>query len=247
MAQDELGHARSTYPVLASSASQREDDGPRRGRALALLDARAAGLGRRSSPPTSCVDGVLTTFVAACARQLVRAARPARAQDPPGGGLAPRPRARRGRGGSAGGERRPRAARARARATRGSRPHAGPAPTTIRAARPPSPTACSRVGPAALRERVRAWPRRTARHRAARRPAAGAGRLVGLVRRCAPLRPPPSPPIAASAAARSAARSTSSWCRAWARQIITSQWRCRACGSYFEAVRDDFAADAERG
>lgn len=30
-------------------------------------------------------------------------------------------------------------------------------------------------------------------------------------------------------------------------QIITSQWRCRACGSYFEAVRDDFAADAERG
>ena len=26
----------------------------------------------------------------------------------------------------------------------------------------------------------------------------------------------------------------------WGGQIITSQWRCRACGSYFEAVRDDF-------
>jgi transposase-like protein len=23
-------------------------------------------------------------------------------------------------------------------------------------------------------------------------------------------------------------------------QIITAQWRCRACGSYFEALREDF-------
>jgi transposase-like protein len=26
----------------------------------------------------------------------------------------------------------------------------------------------------------------------------------------------------------------------WGGQIITSQWRCRACGSYFEALREDF-------
>lgn len=26
----------------------------------------------------------------------------------------------------------------------------------------------------------------------------------------------------------------------WGGQIITSQWRCGACNSYFEAVRDDF-------
>jgi hypothetical protein len=26
----------------------------------------------------------------------------------------------------------------------------------------------------------------------------------------------------------------------WGGQIITAQWRCRACNSYFEAVRDDF-------
>jgi transposase-like protein len=26
----------------------------------------------------------------------------------------------------------------------------------------------------------------------------------------------------------------------WGGQIITSQWRCTACGSYFEAVREDF-------
>lgn len=28
----------------------------------------------------------------------------------------------------------------------------------------------------------------------------------------------------------------------WGGQIITSQCRCRACCTYFEAVRDDFAA-----
>jgi len=26
----------------------------------------------------------------------------------------------------------------------------------------------------------------------------------------------------------------------WGGQIITAQWRCQACNSYFEAVRDDF-------
>jgi transposase-like protein len=29
----------------------------------------------------------------------------------------------------------------------------------------------------------------------------------------------------------------------WGGQIITSQWRCRACGTYFEALREDYAAD----
>jgi transposase-like protein len=32
----------------------------------------------------------------------------------------------------------------------------------------------------------------------------------------------------------------------WGGQIITSQWRCTACGSYFEAVRDDFDQAAAR-
>ena len=27
----------------------------------------------------------------------------------------------------------------------------------------------------------------------------------------------------------------------WGGQIITSQCRCRACNTYFEAIRDDFA------
>jgi phenylacetate-CoA oxygenase PaaI subunit len=73
MAQDELGHARSTYPVLKALGAEVSDDetgvegGPRR---LALLDDQlrdwtafiAANL---------LVDGVLTTFVAACADSSV--------------------------------------------------------------------------------------------------------------------------------------------------------------------------------
>jgi transposase-like protein len=26
----------------------------------------------------------------------------------------------------------------------------------------------------------------------------------------------------------------------WGGQIITAQWRCRACNTYFEALREDF-------
>jgi ring-1,2-phenylacetyl-CoA epoxidase subunit PaaC len=72
MAQDELGHARSTYPVLKALGAEASEEtgvegGPRR---LALLDDPlpdwtafiAANL---------LVDGVMTTFVAACADSSV--------------------------------------------------------------------------------------------------------------------------------------------------------------------------------
>ena len=32
----------------------------------------------------------------------------------------------------------------------------------------------------------------------------------------------------------------------WGGQIITAQWRCGACNSYFEAVREDFDDDVTR-
>jgi hypothetical protein len=32
----------------------------------------------------------------------------------------------------------------------------------------------------------------------------------------------------------------------WGGQIITAQWRCTACNSYFEAVREDFDASTPR-
>ena len=33
----------------------------------------------------------------------------------------------------------------------------------------------------------------------------------------------------------------------WGGQMITAQWRCRRCGSYFEAVREDFDAPPGAG
>ena len=71
MAQDELGHARSTYPVLKALGVPAEEHGVEGGpRRLALLDDElpdwtsfiAANL---------LVDGVLTTFVAACVDSTV--------------------------------------------------------------------------------------------------------------------------------------------------------------------------------
>jgi len=63
MAQDELGHARSTYPVLhALGVDHPEADG---GRRLALLDDELPGWTELIAT-NLLVDGVLTTFVAAC-------------------------------------------------------------------------------------------------------------------------------------------------------------------------------------
>jgi ring-1,2-phenylacetyl-CoA epoxidase subunit PaaC len=71
MAQDELGHARATYPVLKALGVEAGDEGLEgHGHRLALLD--------RELPDWTAfvaanllVDGVLTTFVAACASSSV--------------------------------------------------------------------------------------------------------------------------------------------------------------------------------
>ena len=63
MAQDELGHARSTYPVLAKLGVQRDDDGLDAGEPIAAL---AHELPDWASfiAANLVVDGILTTFVA---------------------------------------------------------------------------------------------------------------------------------------------------------------------------------------
>jgi ring-1,2-phenylacetyl-CoA epoxidase subunit PaaC len=63
MAQDELGHARSTYPVLAKLGVQRDDDGLDAGHPLPVI---AAELPDWASfiAANLVVDGILTTFVA---------------------------------------------------------------------------------------------------------------------------------------------------------------------------------------
>jgi ring-1,2-phenylacetyl-CoA epoxidase subunit PaaC len=63
MAQDELGHARSTYPVLkALGSGDEETDG---GRRLALLD-EALPDWSAVIAANAVIDAVLTTFVSAC-------------------------------------------------------------------------------------------------------------------------------------------------------------------------------------
>jgi 1,2-phenylacetyl-CoA epoxidase catalytic subunit len=63
MAQDELGHARSTYPVLAKLGVERSDTGLEGGHPLAVI---ASELPDWASfiAANLVVDGVLTTFVA---------------------------------------------------------------------------------------------------------------------------------------------------------------------------------------
>ena len=66
MAQDELGHARSTYPVLkALGRADADDDGFGGDRRLALLDDELPDWNAFIAA-NLLVDGVLTTFVAAC-------------------------------------------------------------------------------------------------------------------------------------------------------------------------------------
>ena len=63
MAQDELGHARSTYPVLAKLGVQRDDDGLDAGEPIAALVHELPDWASFIAA-NLVVDGILTTFVA---------------------------------------------------------------------------------------------------------------------------------------------------------------------------------------
>ena len=71
MAQDELGHSRSTYPVLKALGAEVAPDAPlRTDRRLALLDCELPDW-TAAVAANLLVDGVLTTFVAACADSTI--------------------------------------------------------------------------------------------------------------------------------------------------------------------------------
>jgi ring-1,2-phenylacetyl-CoA epoxidase subunit PaaC len=63
MAQDELGHARSTYPVLAKLGVEREDDGLETGYPLPVISRELPDWASFIAA-NLVVDGILTTFVA---------------------------------------------------------------------------------------------------------------------------------------------------------------------------------------
>ena len=65
MAQDELGHARSTYPVLKQLGVDANEDGFGGDKRLALLDSELPDWNAFIAA-NLLVDGVLTTFVASC-------------------------------------------------------------------------------------------------------------------------------------------------------------------------------------
>jgi 1,2-phenylacetyl-CoA epoxidase catalytic subunit len=63
MAQDELGHARSTYPVLAKLGIERDDEGLDAGHPLPLLEHELPDWASFIAA-NLVIDGILTTFVA---------------------------------------------------------------------------------------------------------------------------------------------------------------------------------------
>lgn len=63
MAQDELGHARSTYPVLAKLGIKREDDSLEGGHPLKVIEAELPDWASFIAA-NLVVDGILATFVA---------------------------------------------------------------------------------------------------------------------------------------------------------------------------------------
>ena len=146
MAQDELGHARATYPVLAKLGHPRDEDGLDTSHALPMLRDELPDWASMIAA-NLVIDGILTTWVAERARQLDRAARPARAQDPPGGRRPQDPR--RGVVPSASAASAATTARccSSGSARRGSRPRAGPGPTTTPATARRSRPACSPTAP----------------------------------------------------------------------------------------------------
>jgi 1,2-phenylacetyl-CoA epoxidase catalytic subunit len=64
MAQDELGHARSTYPVLDKLGHPRDEDGLAGGRPMSVLESELPDWASLIAA-NLVVDGILTTFVAA--------------------------------------------------------------------------------------------------------------------------------------------------------------------------------------
>jgi 1,2-phenylacetyl-CoA epoxidase catalytic subunit len=70
MAQDEMGHARSTYPVLRTLGVEADDNGWGGDQRLALLDNELPDWAAFIAA-NLVIDGILTTFVASCVSSSV--------------------------------------------------------------------------------------------------------------------------------------------------------------------------------
>ncbi len=235
MAQDELGHSRSTYPVLKALGAGVTQDAPFGGdRRLALLDSELEDW-TAAVAANLLVDGVLTTFVAACADSTITP-------------MAQRARKILQEEGS-------HRIHAEAWAKRLCRSGEVPRSALVQRLTETWEQAGRWTGPA---ERSRGAGSAGAGHDLLRRTcpagldadlAAGAARRRGRgaralrTDRLLPLGPraPPMEPLTQHCPFCGAAHTER--VGQWGGQMITEQRRCHACASYFEAIRDDFAGD----
>ncbi len=222
MAQDELGHARSTYPVLAKLGVERSDSGLETGHPLFVISSELPDWASFIAA-NLVVDGVLTTFVAGARdssiEPLAQRARKILQEE---------------------GAHKVHAEAWARRICRAGGPDLELLVVRIEemwssAARWPGPDSRPRIpggdgggdgrfgsgGDPAAGARL-AWT-------AGRRRVAGrAGRFLGLGRAVPPMRCPFCDSEDVEVVAP------------WGGQMITSQVRCRACNTYFEAIREEF-------
>ncbi len=219
MAQDELGHARSTYPVLAKLGAARDENGLDAGNAMPVIAAELPDWASLIAA-NAVVDGVLTTFVAATRESSIEPlAQRARKILQEEGAHRVHAEAWCRRIACAGDPDlellRRRIEEMWAQAARWPGPNDDPGVQQAIAAGMMS------EGPTVIRERVRAWLTTLLRNQ---------GVSVAL----------PEPVFGGLVECPFCGSTQTELVSPWGGQMITAQQRCASCGTYFEAIRDDF-------
>jgi 1,2-phenylacetyl-CoA epoxidase catalytic subunit len=219
MAQDELGHARATYPVLAKLGAARDEEGLDAGHPMPVIAAELPDWASLVAA-NAVVDGILTTFVAATRESSIEPlAQRARKILQEEGSHRVHAEAWCRRIARAGGSdlelllARIDEMWAHAARWPGSDEDAG--------LRQAIATGMVGEGAAAIRARVRAW-------------------LTGLLAEAGVSVALPEPGFGGPPECPFCGSPETELVSPWGGQMITSQQRCRGCGTYFEAVRADF-------
>jgi ring-1,2-phenylacetyl-CoA epoxidase subunit PaaC len=219
MAQDELGHARATYPVLAKLGVERADDTLDTSGALPFIAEELPDWAAMIAA-NLVVDGILTTWAASVRDSTIEPlAQRARKILQEEGAHKVHAEAWARRFCRAGGADRELLLRRIGEAWRDAA--RWPGPDDDPGYREAVAAGMAAFGPDAIREQVRSW-------------------LTDLLAEEGCAVPLPDP-YAASPTCPFCASPDVEPVSQWGGQIITRQDRCRACNTYFEAVRDDFA------
>ena len=215
MAQDELGHARATYPVLAKLGVVRAEDSMDTSGALPFISAELPDWAAMIAA-NLVVDGILTTWAASVRDSSIEPlAQRARKILQEEGAHKVHAEAWARRICRAGGADRDLLLRRIGEAWHDAA--RWPGRDDDPGYREAVAAGMASVGPRAIREQVRSW-------------------LDDLLSKEGCAVPLPEPYLDCPFCASTDVEEVSQW----GGQIITRQVRCRACNTYFEAVRDDF-------